>query len=67
MQNNSNCIPCVYINFHFFQSSSDDFSTMDEDELVRLEHDTYQVHKLKEKCKRLVRVPVWESLCMSFM
>lgn len=29
---------------------------MDEGELLRLDHDTYQVKKLKNKCQRLVSV-----------
>lgn len=37
-----------------FQTSSDEFSTMDEEELHKFDHDTYQTKKLKHKCQRLV-------------
>ena len=37
---------------------------MDEGELLRLDHDTYQVKKLKHKCQRLVSVQV-VSVCIN--
>ena len=36
------------------QTTSDEYSTMDEDELVLFDHDTYHTKKLKHKCQRLV-------------
>ena len=47
------CMLCIYL-LIISQSSSDEFSTMDEDDLVPLEGDSYQLGKLKQKCKRLV-------------
>ena len=36
------------------QTTSEEYSTMDEDELILFDHDTYHTRKLKHKCKRLV-------------